>query len=162
MVSGGRGQGATFRVELPSELPAAAPACRPAAAAPATAGPQTPIRILLVEDHQDSAEALTHLLESQGYEVAVAASVARALAVDFDEVDLLVSDLGLPDGSGLDLLREVSRRRPSQSLKAIALSGYGMESDLRRSREAGFRAHVTKPVDLATLQGVIQRVLAET
>jgi CheY-like chemotaxis protein len=102
-----------------------------------------------------------HLLESLGYEVAVAGSLAAALAVDFDGVDLLVSDLGLPDGSGLDLLREVSRRRPSPPLKAIALSGYGMESDIRRSHEAGFRAHVTKPVDLATLRDVIRRVLEE-
>jgi len=163
VTSGGRGQGATFRVELPGAVPAPAPASAHAPAEPSA--PSGPARILLVEDHPDSAEVLAHLLQTAGYEVEVARSVAEALAVPPEWIDLLVSDLGLPDGSGLDLLGEMLRRRPVKAplkaLKAIALSGYGMESDLRRSREAGFRAHVTKPVDFAGLTGVIRRVLDE-
>ncbi|HEY8020286.1 MAG TPA: ATP-binding protein [Thermoanaerobaculia bacterium] len=157
VASGGRGQGATFRVELPGALPEPASAHAP----PEPSAPSGPARILLVEDHPDSAEVLAHLLQTAGYEVEVARSVAEALAVPPEWIDLLVSDLGLPDGSGLDLLGEMLRRRPVRPLKAIALSGYGMESDLRRSREAGFRAHVTKPVDFAGLTGVIRRVLDE-
>jgi len=115
--------------------------------------------ILLVEDHPDSAEALAALLESLGYRVQVAGSIAAAVAVDLAAVDLLLSDLGLPDGTGLDLLRQLHTAHPS--LRAIALSGYGMESDRERSREAGFRAHLVKPTSIDTLQSVIRRVLAE-
>jgi CheY-like chemotaxis protein len=115
----------------------------------------------LVEDHPDSAEALAHLLASLGHEVTVAGSVAEALAADWSAVDVLVSDIGLPDGSGYDLLVEARRRRPRPPLRAIALSGYGMESDRERSREAGFHVHLVKPTDLATLEGAIRQVLAQ-
>ncbi len=164
--SAGAGRGATFRVELPGEVPEAAAGTeheredepdegrgngRPAAPSAA--------RILLVEDHPDSAEALAHLLATLGYQVAVATSVAEALAADWSAVDVLVSDLGLPDGSGLDLLAEVRRRRPHLPIRAIALSGYGMESDRARSREAGFQVHLVKPTDLASLESAIRQLL---
>jgi PAS domain S-box-containing protein len=164
VASGGRGQGATFRVELPAALPAEVPAEGTTLPAPAPAAPAGPVRILLVEDHTDSAEALAYLLRSLGYEVALARSVAEGLARADAGFDLLVSDLGLPDGSGVDLVRELRRRQAAapepQPLRAIALSGYGMASDVRRSHEAGFQAHLTKPVDLANLQAVIERVFA--
>ncbi len=158
VASAGRGEGATFRIELPGGLPVGAPELVPPAAESADPGPQ-PASILLVEDHPDSAEALAALLESLGYRVQVAGSIAAAVAVDCAAVDLLVSDLGLPDGTGLDLLRQLHTAHPS--LRAIALSGYGMESDRERSREAGFRAHLVKPTSIDTLQSVIRRVLAE-
>jgi two-component system CheB/CheR fusion protein len=161
VASGGRDQGATFRVELPGEVPEEAPASAPAPPEQAAAAARQSVRILLVEDDPDSAYALAHLLGTLGYEVAVAGSVADALAADLGAVDLLLSDLGLPDGSGIDLPREAGRRRPSRPLKAIALSGYGMEADRCRSREAGFHAHLVKPVDFATLREAIRRVLAE-
>ncbi|HYO13074.1 MAG TPA: ATP-binding protein [Thermoanaerobaculia bacterium] len=123
------------------------------------------LHILLVEDHVDTAEAMAGLLEVLGHRVTVAGTVAEALAAAAalqdgpgQGIDLLVSDLGLPDGSGLDLMRELSHR---YGLKGIALSGYGMEEDLRRSREAGFEKHLTKPINVDSLQAVIHEVAGE-
>jgi len=104
---------------------------------------------------------MADLLRDLGHQVTVARSVAaareaaeRAEAVKREDrgLDLVISDLGLPDGSGLDLMRELSQRH---GLRGIALSGYGMDDDIRRSREAGFDAHLTKPVSLQTLQEAI-------
>ena len=77
----------------------------------------------------------------------------RAEPAAADEFDLLISDVGLPDGSGLDLMKELLGRRP---IKGIALTGYGMDADVRRTREAGFRRHLTKPVSFPGLQRAIQ------
>jgi CheY-like chemotaxis protein len=85
--------------------------------------------------------------------VSVAGTVQEAVALaEREQFDLLVSDIGLPDGTGLDVMRHVSER---QQVKAIAISGFGQEDDLRRSREAGFLMHLTKPVNLKTLQEAI-------
>ncbi len=106
-------------------------------------------RILLVEDHPDTAQAMVRLLKRQGYEVRPTDSVAGALqAAEAEPFDLLISDIGLPDGSGLDVIRQLSLKR---AIKGIALSGYGMEEDVQKSREAGFAAHLTKPVDVELL-----------
>jgi CheY-like chemotaxis protein len=80
---------------------------------------------------------------------------ARA-AVEAEQFDLIISDIGLPDGSGLDIMRLVRKRRP---IKGIALSGFGMEEDIQRSREAGFSEHLTKPVDLRVLREAIRRLV---
>lgn len=119
-----------------------------------------PLRILLVEDHADTAEAMADLLRGQGHQVAVAGSVAQGLAAaeargGAEGIDLLLSDLGLPDGSGHDLMRELGRR---YGIRGIALSGYGMEEDIRRSMDAGFEKHLTKPVSLQALRSVLQEV----
>ena len=85
-----------------------------------------------------------------------AEDLASALkAAETDHFDLLISDLGLPDGSGLDLMRQLSVQNP---MKSIALSGYGQEEDVRKSREAGFTEHLTKPVDLRVLRETIERL----
>ena len=85
-------------------------------------------------------------------------SVASASALIDGEVpfDLLISDVGLPDGTGHDVLRRVLAVRP---IPAIALSGFGLDEDLRRSRASGFAEHLVKPVDLRTLEAAIQRAL---
>ena len=156
--SPGPGLGATFRIELPvGELPREERVARvEEALAPAAAD----LSILLVEDHADTSEALAELLRLLGYQVQVAGSVAAALDLaDASGIDLVISDLGLPDGSGLDLMRELGTRH---GLRGIALSGYGMEEDVQRSREAGFEAHLTKPVNLQTLQDAIRRASAES
>jgi len=156
--SDGRGQGATFTVSLAAEVPERALPPRPAAHAGRHGG--TGLRILLVEDHDDTREALSELLRLYGYEVESAASVAAALTcLDGGCFDLIISDLGLPDGSGLDLMRQV-RTRCHGEIKGICLTGFGMEEDMRQSREAGFLAHLTKPVSLQELDAVLQRVLA--
>ncbi|HEX2223755.1 MAG TPA: ATP-binding protein, partial [Thermoanaerobaculia bacterium] len=161
--SEGIGHGATFVIHLPAGLPAEiAEADRPAAAAPApepAAGERVaPLHILLVEDHPDTAEAMAELLRGFGHQVTAAATVAGALAATaaaeaaHDGIDLVVSDLGLPDGSGQDLMRELVRR---YGLRGIALSGYGMEDDIRKSLEAGFGRHLTKPVNPQILKSAI-------
>ena len=98
-------------------------------------------RILLVEDHEDTAHVMSMVLRHQGHTVRRAATVAAALqAAQAEAFDLLISDIGLPDGTGLDLMRQVRARTP---LRGIVLSGFGTEDDVRRSREAGFDANLT-------------------
>ncbi|HEX3131518.1 MAG TPA: ATP-binding protein [Thermoanaerobaculia bacterium] len=157
--SEGRERGTTFLVQLPVG-PRRAESTEPAVAPPARISGQAPahLRILLVEDHSDTASALADLLRMQGHRVRVAATIAQALDLaDKGDLDLVVSDLGLPDGSGQDLMRSLSQR---YQLRGIALSGYGMEDDIRRSREAGFEQHLTKPVNLQALEAAIQQVAA--
>jgi two-component system CheB/CheR fusion protein len=155
--SPGRNQGATFTVCLPVVLSPAEQPAEPAETSSSAAEPVVPRHILLVEDHLDTAEALTDLLRDRGYQVSTAGSIAEALELaspqDGTRIDLVVSDLGLPDGNGLDLMRELSSR---YGLSGIALSGYGMEEDVRKSHEAGFRKHLTKPVDLRALEEAIR------
>src|SRR3954451_3097570 len=159
--SDGRGRGAKFAVRLPvgdlrapREEERSSPAREVPAPRPEPEIP--PLRILLVEDHADTAEAMADLLREMGHEVTVAGSVAGGLAAaegQAGRLDLVLSDLGLPDGTGLDLMAELHDR---YGVKGIALSGYGMEEDVRKSLEAGFDRHLTKPVNLQALQTAIQ------
>jgi PAS domain S-box-containing protein len=161
--SPGYGQGATLRLSLPNgPLPAQEREPAPAVARPATPfpAPSRPLRLLLVEDHADTAEAMAELLRGLGHRVTVAGSVAAGLAAaaeqlagpDAPGLDLVVSDLGLPDGSGTDLMRELRAR---YGLAGIALSGYGTDDDVRRSLDAGFARHLTKPVNVQALGAVL-------
>jgi signal transduction histidine kinase/ActR/RegA family two-component response regulator len=166
--SEGIGRGATFTVRLPAghrfDLDETVAAFVPPRRIerPAAPPPDRPLRILLIEDHADTAEAMAELLEGLGYQVIVAGGVAAGLSAAEETraagggIDLVVSDLGLPDGSGHDLMRELVQR---YSLKGIALSGYGMEEDVRKSLEAGFGRHLTKPVTLQALKSAIQQAL---
>ncbi|MFL6234437.1 MAG: ATP-binding protein [Thermoanaerobaculia bacterium] len=159
--SAGRGRGAKFSVRLPvGDLPASREAERSGplreAPAPRPSPEVPPLHILLVEDHADTAEAMADLLREMGHQVTVAGSVAGGLAAaegQAGRIDLVLSDLGLPDGTGLDLMAELHGR---YGVKGIALSGYGMEEDVRKSLEAGFNRHLTKPVNLRALQTAIQ------
>jgi CheY-like chemotaxis protein len=113
--------------------------------------------ILLVEDHADSARTMSRLLKSLGYDVQIAGSVAEGLAcTQRAQYDLLISDIGLPDGTGLELMRQIMQERP---IRGIVLSGFGMDDDIRRSLRAGFSEHLTKPVNLNELETAIDRVL---
>jgi len=159
--SAGRDHGATFTVRLPVGTQADLDETQSALAQ--AHGESSPtaalsLRLLLVEDHADSAAALADLLGLLGHQVTLAGSVAAALeaAEKAGDLDLVVSDIGLPDGSGLDLMPELARRF---GVKGIALSGYGMEEDLRKSRAAGFALHLTKPVTLRALQAAIETAL---
>lgn len=103
------------------------------------------LRVLIVEDHVDTLKSLQLYLEQSGHQVQGVRTLAQAIAIlPNSGCDVLISDVALPDGSGWDLLRSAS---PRSSLYAIAMSGFGTESDLRRSRAAGFRHHIVKPVD---------------
>jgi two-component system CheB/CheR fusion protein len=124
---------------------------------PAAARATTSLRILLVEDHGDTAAMMRLLLSSDGHDVEHAGDVASALALaGVHTFDLLLSDLGLPDASGLELMRELRQR--GLQLPGIALSGYGQEEDVRRSHDAGFAAHLTKPTTPEKLAEVIASV----
>jgi PAS domain S-box-containing protein len=112
--------------------------------------------ILLVEDHADTARVLQRILENAGYVVRPADSVAEARRVaEQRKVDLVISDLGLPDGNGLELMQHLSQ---SYGLRGIALSGFGTEEDVTASRAAGFAEHLTKPVDWSQLKLAIARL----
>jgi signal transduction histidine kinase len=114
------------------------------------------VRLLLVEDHEDTNRSLTRMLRRRGYEVHPAYDVRSALDLAASkEFDVLVSDIGLPDGSGTDLFQ---RLRAQRQIFGIALSGYGMEEDIRRSQRVGFSHHLVKPVDLNKLDSLIQEV----
>jgi CheY-like chemotaxis protein len=114
------------------------------------------LRVLLVEDHADTAELLRILLGRRGFEVTVAGSVSTALlAAGAAPVDALVSDIHLPDGSGHDLLRQL---RASGPLPAIALSGLAREADVESARAAGFDDYLGKPVSIDQLVAALRRV----
>jgi len=114
------------------------------------------VRILLVEDHTDTRQIMAKLLGSFGCIVTTASSVSEAMQYSQTEkFDLLVSDIGLPDGTGLDVMRHMKQH---QQIRGIALSGFGQDDDLRRSREAGFETHLIKPVNFKALQEVIRKV----
>jgi PAS domain S-box-containing protein len=152
--SGGTGKGASFIIELPT-IPAPADALSPASAAPPVAGASSR-RILLVEDHADTRTVMSRLLASFGFRVTTAGTVREALDLsERERFDLLVSDIGLPDGSGTDVMRALRQR---QQIKGIALSGFGRDEDLRRSAEAGFLQHLTKPVNFHTLREVLVKL----
>ena len=110
-------------------------------------------RILVVDDHQDTLRSMKLLLTRLGYEVLAAENMTDALRIaDDEQFDILLSDIGLPDGSGLELVRRI---RETRNVPALALSGFGMDEDLQRSRDAGFSDHLTKPVSLDRLQSAI-------
>jgi signal transduction histidine kinase/ActR/RegA family two-component response regulator len=114
------------------------------------------MRVLLVEDHLDTNRSLTKLLQLRGYTVQSATTIEGGLDLaKKEEFDVLISDLGLPDGEGFDLLQKLpSGRRPSLT---IALTGFGMEEDIRKSLAAGFKHHLVKPIDLNKLDVLIQQ-----
>jgi signal transduction histidine kinase/CheY-like chemotaxis protein len=151
--SGGRGRGTTFRLELEA-LPGLTPPA-PAPATPSRAFALERRRILLVEDHIDTLRAARALLAELACEVVAASSVREALAAaQVQTFDLVLSDLGLPDGNGLELMAHLRER---YGLLGIAVTGYGMEEDLRRSRSAGFVDHLVKPITFARLESAIDR-----
>ena len=151
--SAGRGTGATFTAYFPLAEPASSQVTK---AVPFSDSRRKSMRILLVEDHEDTNRSLTNLLRRRGYHVQSANSISSALqCAAAQPFDLLVSDIGLPDGTGIDLMARLNTER---SMVGIALTGFGMEEDIRRSREVGFREHLVKPVDLNKLDAVIQKV----
>ena len=155
--SEGLGKGSTFNVTFPAKP--AAPLKPKPIALKSTGRSGKGVKILLVEDHGDTARALTRLLKRQGYEVATADSVASALeAVQREKFQLLLCDIGLPDGTGFQLIEEV---RKHSRTPALALSGFGMEEDVRKSRLAGFEGHLTKPVNFQKLEAAIWQLTSK-
>ena len=152
--SAGRNKGSTFTLVFPT--------CEKAETqiAPITAprsAERQRMRILLVEDHEDTNRSLSNLLRRRGYHVQSALTFQSALDLGAaEQFDVLITDLGLPDGSGIDLIQKLASKPPL----GIALTGFGMEQDIRRSREVGFQHHLVKPIDLNKLDSLIQQSAA--
>jgi len=116
------------------------------------------LRILLVEDHGVTAKLTKMMLAAEGHTVETAGDVATALELaSQNHFDLLMSDLGLPDGSGHELMRRLRGR--GHQFPGVALSGYGMDDDIRRSYDAGFTIHLTKP---ASREAIVEAIASAT
>jgi len=156
--SAGRDRGARFVVDLPTGGDPAGDRENPSPAALAGDGAKvSAVRILLIEDHGDTAAALSIILRTRGYAVETVATAKQALEADLAGLALVISDIGLPDDDGLSLFRKLREKR---RIEAIALSGYGTERDVRASLDAGFAAHLTKPIVIETLVAAIEKVLS--
>jgi len=158
--SDGRNKGSTFTVELPLATPAETGHNSTAQKLPENApsgATARGIRILLVEDHEPTRTTLAGLLARRRYQVAEAATVAEARALAGKKsFDLLITDIGLPDGNGYDLMNELGKKN---HLRGIALTGYGMEHDVARSENVGFDAHLTKPVRIQSLEAALENAV---
>lgn len=155
--SEGAGRGATFSVSLSTIEP---PISLEPAAQPNPPALRRSLRLLVVEDHEATLDVLSRLLQRAGHQVTPVASLRQALAAaEAETFDVVISDLGLPDGTGFELMEKL---RAAQGLRGIALSGYGMDEDLRRSREAGFGTHLTKPVDFTRLKRALEDLMADS
>ena len=161
--SAGPDKGATFTVIL-STVPAPAESKSPGAKVPSEGkrlAPNRPQqrkgRVLVVDDHQDTCTGMKMMLERRGYHVTLAHSADQAVEKARDtKFDLLISDIGLPDRSGYELMEEL---RAQNGLPGIALSGFGMENDISRARAAGFSDHLTKPINFERLEQAIRNLL---
>ena len=148
--SRGRSFGATFAVTL-AALPARVGKSGVRSHAPAKH--LKSLRILLVEDHGDTRRTLARLLKHFGHDISVAEDTQSAMEILRSKtLDVVLSDIGLPDGSGYDVISEAKRK---QKVTGIALTGFGMEEDIKRSKKAGFDFHLTKPVDFHELRSVL-------
>jgi CheY-like chemotaxis protein len=167
--SAGANQGSTFTLRLPllteSSAQAAQGQAPPFTAGSAAAITQSPrpgaLRILIVEDNAETVRALDRLLRSHGHQTAIAGSAQQAVSIiDTRPIDLLISDIGLPDVSGWELMR--SLREAGHPIRGIALSGFVTEEDRQRSLDAGYVEHLGKPIELNRLIGAIDAATAAT
>jgi PAS domain S-box-containing protein len=154
--SAGHNQGATFVVELSTTSQ------EPQRSGSTVAGGSSErllgLRILLVEDHADTRAAMSRLLVALGCSVESAGSVREGVELaERGNFDLLISDIGLPDGSGTEIMQ---RLRP-RNVRGIALSGFGQEEDVQRSRDAGFDSHITKPINFHALKEAVSKYVGK-
>lgn len=120
----------------------------------------TPLKFFVVENHQDTLDAIKMFLEAQGHSVATARDMKSALKLaPKTTFDVLISDIGLPDGDGWELLKKLREKMPE--VKAIAMSGYGMRTDLEKSKMAGYATHIVKPFGPVELDTALKKVMAQ-
>ena len=157
--SEGEGRGATFRVWLPMRQHTG---CSPLVDGAGDAGTVLDgVRILLIDDTADTLETFGYLLEHEGAIVTPASSGAQALSlVEPGKFDLVISDVGMPQMDGYEMMAELRRRPHLAHLPALALTGYGRAQDVQRALASGFQAHLDKPVDFVRLREVIGALLA--
>ena len=116
------------------------------------------LRILVVEDHSDTLQALSRLLSHFGHEISLADGAQNALnIINSKEFDVVLCDIALPDGSGYDVIAEAKRKRP---IKAVAITGFAATEDIERGKKAGFDFHLSKPVDFHELRAVLGQIAA--
>ena len=117
------------------------------------------MRILLVEDHQDTRQVLTRLLMRWGFDVTPAENLKSGVdALDAQPFDIILSDIGLPDGTGYALIGEARRR--GKDVLAIALSGFGFPAEMKISKQTGFDHHLSKPFDCQELRSLLEQKVA--
>ena len=156
--SAGKDQGASVTLRLKT-VPAPAPSAdglkQPPEEAQKRIAEMKPWRVLVVDDHQDTCTGMKMMLERRGYHITLAHTAEQAAEkARTEEFDLLISDIGLPDRSGYDLMRELS----GKGLRGIALSGFGSEHDITKARAAGFSEHLTKPINFERLDEAIRHL----
>jgi len=154
--SPGLNLGSTFTLDLPTVSPAASVG-KPSGTAEGAVPERRALNLLLVEDDLMTSRIMARLLRQVGHTVTTANTLEGALRVASPDFDLVVSDIGLPDGSGLDLMRRINE---AHGLCGIALTGFGADEDIERSRQAGFVTHLTKPIDFRRLEEAIQQFAA--
>ncbi len=162
-ISEGLGKGTTVILRLPAAKASQSERAQAPNAPTSSVSSHRSLRVLLVEDHPDTAEQLNRLLTRAGHEVSCAMSLSEAREIVATKskgnshcpFDIVISDLGLPDGSGHDLMRDLGS---CHRLPGIALSGFGMKEDVAASLAAGFARHMTKPVDWQDLRSAIQQI----
>jgi len=159
--SAGPGKGSIFSVILNTVPTPAAPKSSAPHDSPSEDQAETARKghLLVVDDHQDTCLGMKMLLERRGYRITLAHTAAQAIKkAQREKFDLLISDIGLPDRSGYELMKEL---RATNSLRGIALSGFGMENDVSQARAAGFSEHLTKPINFERLDEAIRNLLVE-
>ena len=150
--SGGSGLGSAFTIELANVLPF--PTAQITEPKPQSDSQR--LRLLVIEDHEPTLVVLARLLRGHGHDVLTASTVKGALlSASAHSFDLVISDIGLPDGNGIDLMRQLTK---DYGLRGIALSGYGMAADHAKTQQAGFLAHLVKPINFDQLHHVLQGV----
>jgi CheY-like chemotaxis protein len=124
----------------------------------ASYNPGKTLRILVVEDHSDTLQALSRLLSHFGHEISLADGAQNALnMINSKEFDVVLCDIALPDGNGYEVIAQAKRKRP---VKAVALTGFSATEDIERGKKAGFDFHLTKPVDFHELRAVLGQIAA--
>src|SRR5262249_17390033 len=151
--SGGLGQGSELTVRLPLTS-------EPGAWEPARAFPEQPTgprrRVLIVDDNRDSAESLAMLLRFRGNDVRTAQDGPQgAQAAQDDQPELILLDIGMPGMSGYEVARRLRQRPEMNGVVIVAMTGWGQDEDRRKSKEAGFDHHLTKPIELAVVEQVL-------
>ena len=153
--SRGRSFGATFKVVLDA-MPKGAEAISPNYRVDGKTS--KPLRILLVEDHHDTRRTLSRLLTHFGHDVVTADNVGGAMNImASNSIDAVLCDIGLPDGSGYEV---AAQAQANGGIKAIALTGFGTEQDVQRSKDAGFDFHLVKPINFQELQTILEQSTA--
>ena len=155
--SDGVGRGAHFRLCMPERPPTAR---APAAAAVSDPAILSDLRVLLVDDSPDSLDAFRTLLELEGAKVCAVSRARAALAASLEqEFDLVLSDIGMPEMSGYELIEALRQTPRTALIPAIALTGFGRSQDVAQALRAGFSAHLAKPVSLDSLIAAVRRVM---